>query len=236
MALSFLQEKSEALSRASDLTSRAVPLITDPDNVFALQHYNRAVTSLLARLSGRVDASEEEITLLTCILFICIEFLQSRIQPALAHLRQGLNVLCCSETGEYRKPQQRGWSSPNSDIIKDHVVPIFSRLSILPVMFGSPPPTSVQETIIQDASFLTTFEIPSTFSTLFDARSSLIHLMGLGLRFIRSADLTNFDDISNVAFLDALAVHQINLQVGLVNWYMAFLPLVQTNPIGVGCH
>jgi len=153
----------------------------------------------------------------------------------MVHLEQGLSILCRrSDVKQHpiSPRDQRQRSTLNSDLIREHVIPIFSRLSILPLMFGCPP-SPIQETIVSDTSFLTHLDIPSAFSTLPDARSSLVHLLGLCLRFVRSADTVRFDYITRASSLNSLVQHQSNLLSALEQWYIAFSPLIQSDSIGL---
>jgi hypothetical protein len=65
---------------------------------FTLLQYNKAIKSL----KGRLNAGEHalDVTLLTCILFICLEFMRGNPEIALDHLQSGLQIL--SRTREAR--------------------------------------------------------------------------------------------------------------------------------------
>ncbi|UPK91864.1 hypothetical protein LCI18_002799 [Fusarium solani-melongenae] len=82
-------------------------------STFAVGHYNEAVKQT-------VSVDNEQLILLLCVMFICIEYLQGNIDAALQHIRHGtmiLNESSCSL-----------WT-------RDHLLPIFHRLSLIP-MFG----------------------------------------------------------------------------------------------------
>ena len=56
----------------------------------ALQQYNRAINSLKSHLSD--EEPSLRVTLICCVLFICLEFLRGNQQDAMTHFFNGLNV------------------------------------------------------------------------------------------------------------------------------------------------
>jgi hypothetical protein len=61
---------------------------------YALIQYNKAIRALK---SCKVeDPRTLEITLLTCVLFVCLELLGGNPEQALNHLQNGLGILCNS--------------------------------------------------------------------------------------------------------------------------------------------
>ncbi|KAF2179900.1 hypothetical protein K469DRAFT_594385, partial [Zopfia rhizophila CBS 207.26] len=56
-----------------------------------LFHYNKAVKFLVQRISELFYSPE--IGLISCILFICIEFLRGNYDTAFAHFNSGLNII-----------------------------------------------------------------------------------------------------------------------------------------------
>lgn len=66
---------------------------------FACTQYEKALQELRRQLSDNGEHSVE-ITLISCFLFICFEFLQGNDVGVLAHLRSGLNIVRCSEMTE----------------------------------------------------------------------------------------------------------------------------------------
>jgi hypothetical protein len=58
---------------------------------FALQQYNKAISCLSRCLSQ--GPQSEEITLMCCVLFICLEFLRGNIDTAISHLLSGLGIM-----------------------------------------------------------------------------------------------------------------------------------------------
>jgi hypothetical protein len=87
---------------------------------FALAQYNRAIRRLY-------EAPDETTVLVVCVLMVCLEFLLGNAQAAVVHCQHGVTLL-------------NGSSVPPS--VRDSLVPLFSRLSIFPFLFGSSPATS----------------------------------------------------------------------------------------------
>ena len=67
---------------------------TQEEQNFTLLQYNRAIRSLRIHLNAGEQALE--ITLLTCVLFICLEFMRGNQDVALNHLQGGLHILSTS--------------------------------------------------------------------------------------------------------------------------------------------
>ncbi|KAF4828153.1 hypothetical protein CGCTS75_v007588 [Colletotrichum tropicale] len=89
------------------------------DNNLALAHYNIAIKHLLVM-------ENKGLVVLVCLLFICIEILQSNREAALQHSTHGTIILGTSDALSYR------W-------VKQWVLPLFRRLNILNFWFGEGP-------------------------------------------------------------------------------------------------
>lgn len=77
----------------------------------ALRHYNAAIYELK-------PVENKGLVLLVCVLFVCIELLQSSSEAAIGHLNHGVAILESSDT-------ESG--------IREHLLPIFRRLCLLPI-------------------------------------------------------------------------------------------------------
>ncbi|EXF73392.1 hypothetical protein CFIO01_13626 [Colletotrichum fioriniae PJ7] len=111
----------------------------------ALHHYNAAIRELKTK-----DLKERQVVVLVvCLLFICIEALRSDVQSAVRHGRHGIEILKAA--------------LPNSGWIKDHLLPIFRRLSVSAFYFSD-----------NDGTFLDMPDLwepaPRSFSTVYDAQ------------------------------------------------------------------
>jgi hypothetical protein len=150
-------------------------------NSFALYQYNRAIACLLDQMRT-VDA-RPLVPLLTCVLFVCIELMQSKNSESLLHLAQGRQIL--SQLG--RKNPTR---NPEIDLIKQHLVPMYTRLSLTSLMFGGEPveiPTALK----------TLTEVPMMFETIDEVRYALYDFMDECLRFAKKTRMAKLSEISS---------------------------------------
>ncbi|KAH7490169.1 hypothetical protein FOMA001_g2193 [Fusarium oxysporum f. sp. matthiolae] len=128
LAISSLYETQEAQK-----TPPAMPSL-------ALQHYNSAI-------QGLKTTQSDVLALLGCILFTCIELLQSNNGTAIRHCAHGIAIM----------------ERCNNPWAREHLVPIFRRISVLPLLFGSDS-TELSRSIVLG------FVIPSKFDSLEDAQ------------------------------------------------------------------
>ncbi|KUI54312.1 hypothetical protein VP1G_01757 [Cytospora mali] len=84
---------------------------------FAITQYNMSLKQLTSA------TTDENIVLLVCLLFICIEMLQENKDVAIEHCRHGINICNTTPKGLL------GWA-------KEALQPIFLRLATFPYFFG----------------------------------------------------------------------------------------------------
>ncbi|KAK6063396.1 hypothetical protein SCUP515_12463 [Seiridium cupressi] len=106
VAISSLYERHQSDQR---------PGVISSSDGFALQHYTAAIRELRT-------TENQPLVLLVCVLFICIEFLQSNKESAIIHCKHGINVL--------------GQVTSTYPWTREHLVPIFRRLSLIPFFFA----------------------------------------------------------------------------------------------------
>ncbi|KAK0646519.1 hypothetical protein B0T16DRAFT_328915 [Cercophora newfieldiana] len=147
---------------------------------FALSQYNRAIACLLDQMRD-VDA-RPLVPLLTCVLFVCIELMQNKDRESLLHLDQGRQIL--SQLG--RKPAFR---NPEVDIIKQHLVPMYTRFSLTSWLIGGGPAA-----IPTPLKMLT--DVPMLFDSIADVRYALYDLMDECLRFVKKTHAAKFEEAS----------------------------------------
>ncbi|KAK1825853.1 hypothetical protein QBC39DRAFT_270161 [Podospora conica] len=146
---------------------------------FALSQYNKAIAYLLDQMQN-VEA-KPLVPLLTCVLFVCIELMQNKDKESLLHLEQGRQIL--SQLG--RKTPSR---YSEIDIIRQHLVPMYTRLSLTSWLIGCDPVA-----IPQQLKMLT--EIPTMFDSVAEVRYALYDFMDECLRFYKRTHEAKFDDI-----------------------------------------
>ncbi|TPX10828.1 uncharacterized protein E0L32_008217 [Thyridium curvatum] len=135
---------------------------------FALQQYNMAIACLLDQMNG--SANRPIGSLLTCVLFVCIEFMQSKDRESMIHLEQGRQILVQLDK------QAANSQDPDMAIIKEHLVPIYTRLSLNSFLFGGTP------VAIPDSLKLLS-QIPASFNSIFEARYTIYEFLDRVLRF-----------------------------------------------------
>ncbi|KAF5981950.1 hypothetical protein FBULB1_4544 [Fusarium bulbicola] len=141
-------------------------------STFAVDHYNSAIKHVKS-------ASDEQMILVLCILFICIEHLQGDFDAAMQHCRHGIMILNNSSRPEW---------------MCKYLVPIFRRLSITPFFFGGgKPPTPLPQLI----GFET--PMPAKFN---DTREAQIVIDDLMVRIMECLHDGNDDMIVLASSLD----------------------------------
>lgn len=111
------------------------------ENPLAITQYNKAIMHLSKRLKS--DASIE-VTLLACILFVCVEFLRGDSHPAVNHFRSGMGIAMSTLANK-----AASGSDASSRRIKEQMMPFFNRIELLSALFGNetswPYPVPLQE-------------------------------------------------------------------------------------------
>ncbi|KAI8963297.1 hypothetical protein F5Y11DRAFT_319882 [Daldinia sp. FL1419] len=162
------------------------------DNSLALQHYNAAIRELKT-------TDNQPLVLLVCILFICIEFLQSDKEAAIQHCKHGIALL----------------DHTNYSWAREHLLPVFRRLSSFPFFFGGgsidfPDLVSVDN------------PLPTSFDSFADAASAMDSLLSRTLRVARLGDSYRFGKLQHEAVSSELLTEQ-KLVVNLLNeWQVLF--------------
>jgi Fungal specific transcription factor domain len=136
---------------------------------FALQQYTKAIGLLTPNNTS--NQSSLQSILISCILFVWIEFLQGNLDTALYHLRGGLQVL--------RGLQQRS-SIPNID---SSLPRLFRRLHTQASLHGSP--TSDFNSTVSEEHINLGYHVPQNFSSIFEARESMDTSLHFIFRFMR---------------------------------------------------
>lgn len=98
-----------------------------------LFHYNKAVKSLVARISE--PSYTPEIGLVSCILFVCIEFLRGDYDTAWAHFNSGLKIISAFR----RSRAQASVDASAPKMIEDLLIPMFQRMIATAVIYGVRP-------------------------------------------------------------------------------------------------
>ncbi|KAI1741123.1 hypothetical protein F4680DRAFT_417278 [Xylaria scruposa] len=103
--------------------------------IFTLEHYLQAITHLQPYFSCR-DKASFRITLVVCIVFVCIDFLGGNFNSAQNHVRGGLKLiadmqqLVFGSIGNDLINNENGSAHPKGDSIDHWIMEVLSRLYI----------------------------------------------------------------------------------------------------------
>jgi hypothetical protein len=89
LALSSIQKREVFFGK--DSRDVQVPLL-DSQEDFMLRQYTKAIADLQPHFSTK-DRSSIRVALITCVIFICLEYLQGHYRTAQTHLKNGLKLL-----------------------------------------------------------------------------------------------------------------------------------------------
>lgn len=183
----------------------SAPCAGDTTQSFTLQQYNKAIACLLDQM--KKHTAKPLASLLTCVLFVCIEFLQGKYKESLIHLEQGQQLLI--------RLDQRP-NNPEMECIVRYIVPLYTRLSLASFLFG------VGSVPVPD--FLRSrSEIPDTFETIDDLRAAMHAFMGQAFQFTQQAQpAKNSSDSIPRETMQMLEVEQDRLLSRLAKLNVAF--------------
>ncbi|KAK1534525.1 uncharacterized protein CCOS01_03277 [Colletotrichum costaricense] len=168
------------------------------DNALALRHYNAAINQLTVM-------ENQGLVLLVCLLFICIEFLQSNRETALRHCAHGTAILASSDSTSYK------W-------VRQYLTPLFRRLSALPFFFGSGPSDMLDLSISR-------CPIPDFFNTFSEAEAMIDDVFNQALQTIRRGDTYRVGQKKDVPVPSELLEEQDTVLNQLNKWYGMFTDL-----------
>lgn len=144
--------------------------------------YNKALRDVASHISS--PDQNLEVSLICCVIFIWIEFLQKNMDAGLRHLKSGLNIL--QHARSYREIQPENILRYDTDDVYGALDRSFTRLSIQVVLHGSRTP-DLTATSVKTPLF-TTDPIPSSFANIFESRMWLdneIHSIWVHFRKLR---------------------------------------------------
>ncbi|KAJ5170553.1 transcriptional regulator family: Fungal Specific TF [Penicillium coprophilum] len=140
------------------------------EECFTLRQYNKAIQHLRTNVTN--NRYSLRVALITCMLFITLEYMRGQYQMAGAHLQYGMKLL--SDISAPRPPSSMMPTtlSPDEDFAYNALVDAYVRLGIQAAMFGHV--ASHMYIVTKDP--LST-RLPYTFSSLLEARRSLDDLL-----------------------------------------------------------
>ncbi|CAI6334575.1 unnamed protein product [Periconia digitata] len=118
--------------------------LSDERHETLFYHYNKSVRSLIERM--KQISFDPEVGLVTCVLFVCIEFLRGDFITAFTHLQNGLKMIkewhyrrtCRQPPKEGERPKLRAivHSALESNDTMTELVPLFFRTTTVALLFG----------------------------------------------------------------------------------------------------
>ncbi|CAI7661948.1 unnamed protein product [Penicillium glandicola] len=140
------------------------------EECFTLQQYNKSIQHLRTNTTNNTHSLR--VALITCMLFITLEYMRGQYQMGSAHLQYGMKLL--SDISAPRPPSSMVPTilSPEEDFAYNALVDAYVRLGIQSAMFGHM--RSHVYFVTQDPQ---NTSLPYTFSSLVEARRSLDDLL-----------------------------------------------------------
>ena len=138
---------------------------------FMLQHYNKAIHALRANTTTNSKYSLR-VALITCMIFVALEYLRGQYQIGSAHLRYGIQLLTNISAPKSRSAMSPNILSPAEDFAHKALINAYSRLSIQAAMFGHVP--SFLCIVARDPQ---DHALPYRFSSMIDARQTFDDLL-----------------------------------------------------------
>lgn len=195
---------------ANDLSQKDAIL----SHQFTLQQYNQAIISLRQRLSGGEELIE--VTLMCCVLFICLECLRGNREVALSHLHNGLNILSSVST------KRKYNNTFSSDFVQKNLRHIFSRLDAQLTLFGKP-----VSDIYPSSEHTAPPVVPHTFNKIFEAKTSMDTLIRSSLQFVQSTVKNKYTNTPTAS----VQMRQLELLAGFQPWQRSFEALMKNTEI-----
>lgn len=143
----------------------------DPNGLelFTLRQYNKAINDLQPHFSSR-DKASLRVALVTCMVFICLEFLRGRYKTGNIHLQNGIKLLAGLQGNLEQAVGPRNIltrASINREPTDDWIIEAFTRMNLLAVQFGQ------GYWMSPNLHFSNHLSLPITFESVAQARHCL---------------------------------------------------------------
>ena len=142
---------------------------------FTLQQYNKAIHYLRSSPTTN-NKNDLRVILITCLIFVTLEYLRGQYRSGSAHLRYGIQLLSELSTHvatiETRPTMSPNHSGPAEDFAHSTLVDSYARLTIQSAMFGIVPSrmcVMTRDPPLNDPQYL--------FKSMIDARQTLDDLL-----------------------------------------------------------
>lgn len=132
-------------TESGSLKDACAKSVSQSDSRTLIYHYNKSVNSLVGRMNEASYTSE--IGLVTCLLYVCIEYMRGNYHAAFTHLRSGLQIIYeDAKRLRHDSPFSSSSASPSSTsvtssvcrtgLVEDELRPMFIRAMASAIMYG----------------------------------------------------------------------------------------------------
>ena len=143
-------------------------------NPEAQREWTKAARSLSARIKAHPNSIL--VPLVCCLLFTCIDFLRGNVESSMFHVQSGFNILATLRRNSDTVPDSgSNFSTDDLTVIEDHIVPMFSRLSVLCSLAGKMTPPIYAPTTKEDSP---RGDLTNSRRRLFDISDTCIRFIG----------------------------------------------------------
>ncbi|GME34075.1 F-box domain cyclin-like protein [Neofusicoccum parvum] len=211
MAVSSAHEQSEVEARGREVSDGS-------RGRFTLRQYNKAIARLSEQPYGGPQPSRT--LLLTCVLFVCLEFLRGDTNMAMTHTLNGLNILSTwqADVAQQKLHGYSDYQRKDEDFITENLAPVFCRLSVISTLLGKPTPIVRATPPAMDGSGSPPHGVArGSFRTLNEARDALVDIQNSGLRFMWATMEKKYQGA--IAMTEIL--EQVRLEMRLAEWHRA---------------
>lgn len=180
----FLSDQAGVISSTFSIASSTFSTRLGPSREqFAIHYYNKAIQSVVGRSDG--DSRSLSIIAMTCIMFICVEFLRGNVDAALTHINSGVKMIkgFRAELDQGQIIMRSVGSSFEAAFIEKEIVPMMSWLSIVGAVFGKPSGEIFQHPFNGGQDFV----IQETPRTMHEARAIAADVTNATIRLLTAA-------------------------------------------------
>ncbi|KAF7556506.1 hypothetical protein G7046_g6272 [Stylonectria norvegica] len=185
--------------------------IPDDKEQFSLRQYSKAI-NILGKLVFR-DKGSVRVTLVTCMVFICLEYLRGHYTASKTHLQYGMRLLTYVAASSGRAIDILNSLDP----VDNWLMESFTSLNLQAMLFGNETmfPGSIPQTIHSQ-------QIPVLFNSLHEARACFDRLLNEVVHLEQSCKRERVPGMNYADFPTPLIHWQQRLQGELESWLATY--------------
>jgi hypothetical protein len=179
----------------------------------AIQSYNKAIQCVLRKDS--LSNNDVYVSLVVCILFVCLEFMKGDMSLSLQHIQGGFRIL--TDRNNHVTSTDLVRTSPpgvTDDLISD-LSAMLARLRVQALLFD---PTLLPQAKRKELAASFSGPMPREFRSLAEARSHFVGIGGEAMALILSTSKTRYCEGS----FDEFKPTQTRLTAEILQWRLAF--------------